>query len=98
MSQLSAAQQQQVATLWANEHFVAPNAIAVFTTTDIIAAVQALDNAFDTTLNAAVTAVGGTLSIIQGLNAAIPAPFSSASVQAKTTLCTDVLMARAGLI
>ena len=71
---------------------------ANFNVADLQAAVAALDNAFDTTINAAVTAGFGADTIIQGLNAVIPAPFSGATVQQKTLLCCWVLMKRAGLI
>lgn len=98
MSVLTAAQVKQVGQLWATNNFVVPNTTATMTTANIEAAVTALDNAFDTTLNAAVIAVGGGLTVINGLNAIIPAPFSGATAQQKTMLCCWVLMKRVGLI
>jgi hypothetical protein len=98
MSQLTAQQQQQVAALWANITFVKANAVANFSLDQIQAAAAALDNAFDTTLSVAVAAVGGGTTVINGLNAIIPSPFSGATVQQKTLLCCYVLMKRAGLI
>lgn len=95
---LTADQQKDVASLWALENFVKANVTANFGTDSLIAAGVALDNAFDTTLNAAVTAVGGTKTIIQALAASIPAPFSGATIQQKTLLACYVLMKRAGII
>lgn len=65
---------------------------------DILAAVQALDSGFDTTLTAAATAVGGSTTIINALAASIPAPASGGSAQQKTVLACLVLLKRAGLI
>src|SRR5580692_11466927 len=98
MSQLTAAQVKQVGQLWATVNFVTPNVTAHMSTADIEAAVSALDNAFDTTLSAAVVAVGGGTTVINGLNAIIPAPFSGATAAQKTMVCCYVLMKRAGLI
>ena len=98
MSVLTPAQVKQVGQLWAVSYFVTPNVTANMTTANIEAAVSALDAAFDTTLSAAVTAVGGATTIINGLNAIIPAPFSGATAAQKTMLVCWVLMKRAGLI
>jgi len=98
MSQLTAAQQQACAAYWASINFVAANVTANYSLDQIQAAAAALDNAFDTTLSAAVTAVGGGTTVINGLNAIIPAPFSGATTQQKTLLCCYVLMKRAGII
>lgn len=98
MTQLTSAQQQAVAAFWADVNFVVAKVTANFSLDQIQAAAAALDSAFDTTLNAAVTAVGGTTTVINGLNAIIPAPFSGATVQQKTLLCCYVLMKRAGVI
>jgi hypothetical protein len=98
MSQLTAPQVQQVAALWALNNFVGPNITANFNVGDISAAVSALDAAFDTTLTAAVAAVGGSTTVINGLAAIIPAPFSGATAQQKTLLCCYVLMKRMGII
>lgn len=97
MSALTTAQQRATAAYWASQVF-SQTVTANFSLTDIQAAAAALDNAFDTTLNAAVTAVGGTTTVINGLNAIIPAPFSSATAQQKTLLCCYVLMKRVGII
>lgn len=98
MSQLTAAQVKQVGQLWATANYVAPNVTAHMSSADIEAAVSSLDNAFDTTLSVAVAAVGGGTTVINGLNAIIPAPFSGTTVAQKTMLCCWVLMKRAGLI
>jgi hypothetical protein len=98
MSQLTATQIQQVAALWSVENFVTPRITANFNVADISAAASALDAAFDTTLTAAVAAVGGSTTIINGLAAIIPAPFSGATTAQKTMLCCYVLMKRAGII
>lgn len=98
MSQLTSQQQHDVAAYWADINFVAKSVTATFSTDQIQAAAAALDSAFDTTLNAAVAAVGGTTTVINGLNAIIPAPFSGATAQQKTLLCCYVLMKRAGVI
>ena len=98
MAALTAAQQAAVAQKWANDVFVAQSITANFGADSINAAAAALDNAFDATLNQAVAAVGGTTTVINGLNAIIPQPFQSATAQQKTLLCCYVLMKRAGLI
>jgi hypothetical protein len=98
MAALTAAQQQACAAYWANINFVQAKAVANFSLDQIQAAAAALDGAFDTTLSAAVTAVGGGTTVINGLNAIIPSPFSGATVQQKTMLCCHVLMKRAGII
>jgi hypothetical protein len=95
---LTTTQQQQIAALWAFNNFVTPNAVAHFSLDQIIAAVVALDGAFDTTLSAAVVAVGGGTTVLNGLNAIIPAPFSTATTAQKTQLCCYVLMKRAGIL
>ena len=94
---LTTQQQTQVAAYWANVAFT-QSVCAIYSLADIQAAAAAIDNAFDTTLNAAVTAVGGTTTVINGLAAIIPAPFSGATAQQKTLLACHVLMKRAGLI
>lgn len=87
-----------VAGYWAEQVFVKQNVTANFSLESIRAAAQAIDNAFDATLNQAVAAVGGTTTVISGLNQIIPAPFNTATVQQKTLLACYVLMKRAGLI
>ncbi len=91
-------QRMDCAAYWSRQHFVAANVTANYSVADLAAAAAALDNAFDTTLSAAVTAVGGSTTVINGLNAIIPAPFSSATTQQKTLLACYVLMKRAGLL
>ena len=98
MTQLTASQQMDVGRYWANVNFVTTNATAIYSLADIQAAAAALDSAFDTTLSAAVTAVGGSTTVINGLAAVLPAPFSGATAAQKTLLCCYVLMKRAGII
>lgn len=95
---LTAQQKIDCASFWVNASFVVPNVVASFSTTDIQSAVTAFDGALDTTLSAAVTAVGGGMTVINGLASIIPAPFSTASAAQKTLLLCYVLMKRAGLI
>src|SRR5512139_3872769 len=95
---LTTQQLRDTSAFWADVNFVKVSITANFSLADIQAAAQAIDNAFDTTLNAAVTAVGGTNTIIQALAASIPLPFKNATVQQKTLLACYVLMKRAGLI
>lgn len=72
--------------------------VAIYGVDDIQAAIAAIDSALDTTLSAAVTAVGGSTTIINGLASVIPAPVSGATVQQKTMLLVYVVEKRAGLI
>lgn len=72
--------------------------VAKFNLADLQAAVTAVDNALDATLNQAVTAVGGTTTVANGMAQVIPAPFSTATAQQKTLLVCYVLMKRTGLI
>lgn len=95
---LTTQQKRDVAAFWANVNFVVAGAVANYSLDDLSAAAGAIDNAFDTTLSAAVTAVGGATTVINGLAAVIPAPFSGATVQQKTLLACYVLMKRAGII
>lgn len=94
---LSSQQKLQVAAYFANLAFT-QSVVASFNTDDIAAAAGAIDSAFDTTLTAAVAAVGGGTTVINGLASVIPAPFSGASGAQKTMLACHVLMKRAGLI
>lgn len=95
---LTTPQQKAAAAYWAQQVFVAPNLTANFSLADLQAAAQAIDNALDATLNQAVTAVGGTTTVANGMAAVIPAPVSAASAQQKTLLVCYVLMKRAGII
>ena len=76
---LSQQQLYDVGRYWATFHFVAANQTAIYSLEDLKAAAQSLDTAFDTTLNNAVIAVGGNMTIINGLNANLPSPFSGAT-------------------
>lgn len=96
MTQLTGAQQLACAQYAGQQLFAA--AVANFNVADIQAAVVALDAAFDTTLSAAVTAVGGSTTVINGLAGVLPSPFSGATAQQKTLVCCYTLMKRAGLI
>jgi hypothetical protein len=98
MSQLNAIQQQQVAAYWALQNFVVPNATATASLDKIITAVAAIDAALDTTLTAAVVAVGGSTTLINGLSMQITASMPAATVQQQTLLVCYVLMKRAGII
>lgn len=98
MSQLTAAQQLAVGAYWANINFVGAGVTANYSLADLQAAAAQLDTDLDTTLAAAVTAVGGSTTIINGLAATLPAPFSGATVAQKTLLLCYVLMKRAGII
>lgn len=95
---MTAADKRIVSAYWANVNFVIAQAKAIYSLDDLIAAAGAIDNAFDTTLNNAVIAVGGTTTVINGLASVIPAPFSGATAQQKTLLACYVLMKRAGII
>jgi len=64
----------------------------------LIAAAQNIDNAFDTTINAAQAAGFGPQTLINALNANLPAPFSTATNQQKINMACNVLLKRAGLI
>jgi hypothetical protein len=94
---LTTPQLQDCARKWANINFVVAQVVANYSVADLQAAAAALDNAFDTTLTAAVNAVGGGTTVINGLNAIIPSPFSGATVSQKTLLCCYVLEKRAGI-
>ncbi len=98
MASLNATQERECAAYWANEHFVRQGLVAAYNLDDITTAVAAIDGAYDTTLNAAVTAGHGTQTIVQAMNAIIPAPLSGANAQQKTLLVAYVAMKRAGII
>ena len=98
MTTLTPQQVQQTGALWANKWFVVGNLVAVYSMDDLSAAVQTIDNAFDTTLNAAVSAGHGSQTIIQALNSVIPAPFSGATNQQKAELVCFAISKRYGLI
>jgi D-lyxose ketol-isomerase len=98
MSQLTATQVAQCAAYWALQNFVVPNVTAKYSLDQIQTAVSAIDAAFDTTLSAAVTAVGGSTTIANGLSSQITASMAGASVAQQTLLVCYVLMKRAGII
>jgi hypothetical protein len=104
---LTAQQKRDLSALWAEVNFVGLNgslnipgtkSVAIYNLDDLAAAAGAIDNAFDTTLNAAVAAVGGTTTVINGLASVIPAPVSGATAQQKTMIACYVLMKRVGII
>jgi len=98
MTTLTPQQVRDTSAFWANKWFVGANSLANFSIDDINAAVTQIDNAFDTTLNAAVSAGHGAQTIVQALNSVIPAPFSSATTQQKAELVCFAIMKRYGLI
>jgi hypothetical protein len=65
---------------------------------DLLAAVQQIDSDWDTSLSAAVTALGGSTTIINALNASIPSPASALTAAQKTIIGCAVLPKRAGLL
>jgi hypothetical protein len=102
MTTLTPQQVHQTSAYWANKWFAGlstlPAATAVYSTDDLNAAIQAIDNAFDTTLNAAVSAGHGAQTIVQALNSVIPAPVSGATAQQKAELVSFAIAKRYGLI
>jgi YbbR domain-containing protein len=72
--------------------------VAIYGVDDVLAAINAIDNALDTTLATAVTAVGGSTTVIQGLASVIPSPVSGATAAQKTMLLVYVVEKRAGII
>ena len=98
MATLTPQQVRDTSAYWANIHFVAAQLTAIYTIDDLNAAIQAIDNAFDTTLNAAVSAGHGAQTIVQALNSVIPAPVSGGSNQQKAELVCYAIMKRYGLI
>jgi hypothetical protein len=98
MTTLTAAQIRDTSARWADKWFVAGNLTAVYSTDDLGAAITAIDNAFDTTLNNAVSAGHGAQTVVQALNSVIPAPVSGATAQQKAELVCFAIMKRFGLI
>jgi|SRR6516165_4195816 hypothetical protein len=72
--------------------------MAIINHSDILAAVGQIDSDWDATLNQAVSAYGGTITIINALAASLPSPSSGLSGQQKTVIACAVLLKRAGLI
>jgi hypothetical protein len=98
MTTLTAQQLRDTSVFWANKWFVGQNAVANFSTDDLNAAIAQIDNAFDLTLNAAVSAGHGAQTVIQALNSVIPAPVSGATNQQKAELVCFAIMKRFGLL
>ena len=98
MATLTAQQVRDTSAFWANKWFVTTNSLANYSIDDLNAAIQAIDNAFDTTLNAAVSAGHGAQTIVAALNSVIPAPVSGATNQQKAELVCFAIMKRFGLI
>jgi hypothetical protein len=98
MATLTAQQLHDTSAYWANKWFVGPNVLAVYTVEDLTAAISAIDGAFDTTLNAAVSGGHGNQTVVQALNSVIPAPVSGATAQQKAELVCFAIMKRYGLI
>jgi hypothetical protein len=98
MATLTPQQLHDTSAFWANKWFVAANALANYSIDDLNAAIQAIDNAFDTTLNAAVSAGHGAQTIVVALNSVIPSPVSGATNQQKAELVCFAIMKRYGLI
>jgi hypothetical protein len=95
---LTVTAQQAAARQVAQDLFVAGNKTASLSLGDILAAVQAVDSALDTTLGAAVTATSGTTTILQYLNSVLPSPTNTATAAQILTLIARVQDKRAGLI
>lgn len=98
MTQLTPQQQQDTARFWANVEFVQAQATAVYALNQIQAAVAAVDAAFDTTLANAVTAVGGSTTIANGLSMQITPSMPGATAAQQTLVVCYTLMKRAGII
>ena len=74
------------------------NVVANYGLDQIQNAITAVDVAFNTTLSAAVTAVGGSTTIANGLSAQIAASMPGATAAQQTMVVCYTLMKRAGLI
>lgn len=106
MSQLTTAQQQACAAQVGTHLFGgigatfggALQATATVTWTDLQNAVAALDNALDTTINAAQTAGFGADTIVNGLAAQLQPPVSGLTNQQKYIILIYTLAKRASLI
>jgi hypothetical protein len=98
MTTLTAQQVRDASAFWANKWFVANNLTALYSLDDLTVAITQIDNAFDMTLNAAVSAGHGAQTVVQALNSVIPAPVSGATAQQKAELVCFAIMKRYGLI
>jgi hypothetical protein len=74
------------------------NVVANFGLDQIQNAIAAVDAAFNTTLSAAVAAVGGNTTVAAGLSGQITASMPGATVAQQTTVVCYTLMKRAGVI
>lgn len=96
---LTDGQRQIAARAWIENAFVRANVTANLTYADIKAAIDTIDGDYDATLNAAVTAYGGSTTILNAFLASLPEPFkSTANAGQKALAFTYVAMARGGLI
>jgi len=75
-----------------------PGTTATFHFGHALAAVQAVDAALDVTLNQAVVAVGGGVTVINALAMQIPAPWNTGSAAQQALIGVAVFMGRGGLI
>ena len=74
------------------------NVVANYGLDQIQSAISAVDAAFNTTLSAAVIAVGGSTTIANGLSTQITASMPGATAQQQTMVVCYTLMKRAGII
>jgi hypothetical protein len=98
MATLTPSQVHAASAYWVEKWFVQGNLTAIYSVEDLNAAISAIDSAFDTTLNAAVSAGHGAQTVVQALNSVIPAPVSGATPQQKAELVCFAIMKRYGLI
>jgi hypothetical protein len=101
MATLTAQQLRDTSAYWATKWFgneALGNLTAIYSIDDLTAAITQIDNAFDMTLNAAVSAGHGAQTVVQALNSVIPAPVSGATAQQKAELVCYAIMKRYGLI
>lgn len=95
---MTLATQQRCAAWVCARLFGDSNTTAHFNLADALAAVQAIDSAYDATLNQAVVAVGGATTVAAGLIAQLPAPFSTGTAAEKAIVFASIAMGRGGLI
>jgi hypothetical protein len=98
MATLTTQQVHDASAYWVEKWFIAQQLTAVYSIDDLNAAIMQIDNAFDMTLNAAVSAGHGAQTVVQALNSVIPAPISGATPQQKAELVCYAIMKRYGLI
>lgn len=96
---LTLAQQTTCARQLAQTLFVTGNVTAGQTHTDILNAVQGVDNALDATLNQGVATFGGTTTVIAALAASVTAPAQGSwTAPQKAIIGAYVLEFRAGIL